>query len=278
VTGDPGDPITEGASYSYDVAAGDQLSVGSGPELRAIGVTVDGANGDTWSVEFAVGLDEQLTVGNYPHAYYPSPGGTVLEVHGNGRQCGYERETFQSGSFEITDLSFGPGGYVERLDVTFEQHCNGGEPALRGRAVINNPPPPTALELGVTAATDGVVSKPGGKATVHGTVVCSEDATVNVTGQVTQVQKKATVSGPFSTSVDCIAGRTAPWSATAGPTGTTPFQEGRAEVTGSASAPDPNYPSEAASADLAPTTVTLAKAPPKVQPPHPPHPPKPPHK
>jgi hypothetical protein len=265
LTGDPGEPITGGATYSYDVAAGDRLSVGMGTELRAIGVSVDGANGDSWSMELWAAPEEQLAVGSYPFAIGPSGAGIGIDIHGMGRQCGYERESFQTGSFVIDELSFGPGGYVERLDATFEQHCNGGDPGLRGRVVIGNPPPPAALELSVTAAADGVFSKLNGKATVHGTVVCSEDARVEVTGLVTQVKKKVIIRGPFSTWVDCVAGGTAQWSGTADPTGTTPFQKGKVEVTGGASAIDPNYPTTTVQVDLAPTTVTLTRARPAVE-------------
>jgi len=262
MTGDPGDYIAGGTTYSYDVAAGDLLSISADDELRGVYLSIDGKNGDWWSMELKAPAGHQLAVGNYPEATRApfSGAGAGIDVSGNGRGC----NTIE-GSFVVADVAFGPHGYVERLDATFEQHCEGGDPALRGRVVIGNPPPPTPLAFTVAPAADGVFSKLNGKATVHGTVACNADATVNFTGQVTQVKKKVIIRGPLSGRVDCVKGETAQWSATADPTGTTPFQKGQVEVTGSAWANDPNYEGETVRVDLAPTTVTLTRAPAAVE-------------
>ncbi|MFF5214038.1 hypothetical protein [Micromonospora sp. NPDC000442] len=91
------------------------------------------------------------------------------------------------------------------------------------------------------------------------------DATVQLSGLVTQVKKKVIIRGPFTGRVDCVEGETAQWSATADPTGTTPFQKGKVDVTGSAWANDPNYEGEIVQVELAPTTVTLTRAPAAVE-------------
>jgi len=262
MTGDPGDYITGGATYSYDVAAGDRLSISADDQLRGVYLSIDGKNGDWWSMDLKAPAGQQLAVGNYPEATRApfSGAGAGIDIGGNGRGC----NTIE-GSFVVADVAFGPHGYVERLDATFEQHCEGGDPALRGRVVIGNPPPPAPLEFTVTPATDGVFSKLNGKATVHGTVVCNADATVHFTGLVTQVKKKVIIRGPLSGQVACVKGETAQWSATADPTGTTPFQKGQVELTGSAWANDPNYSGETVRVDLAPTTVTLTRAPAAVE-------------
>jgi len=262
MTGDSGDYITGGATYSYDVAAGDRLSIRTDDQLRGVYLSIDGKNGDWWSMDLRAPAGQQLAVGNYPEATRaPFSGvGAGIDISGNGRGC----NTIE-GSFVVADVAFGPHGYVERLDATFEQHCEGGDPALRGRVVIGNPPPAAPLEFTVTPAADGVFSKLNGKATVHGTVVCNADATVHLTGLVTQVKKKVIIRGPLSGQVDCVKGETAQWSATADPTGTTPFQKGQVEVTGSAWANDPNYEGETVRVDLAPTTVTLTRAPAAVE-------------
>jgi hypothetical protein len=257
MTGDPGDYITGGETYSYDVAAGDQLSITADSELRGVSLWINAANGDWWSMDLRAPLGQQLAVGDYPDATRAafSGAGAGIDISGNGRGC----NTIE-GSFTVADVAFGPNGYVQRLDATFEQHCEGGEPALRGHVVIGNPPPPTPLEITVTPAADGLFSKLNGKATVHGTVACNLDATVNLTGLVTQVKQKVIIRGPISGSVACVKGEDVAWTATADPTGTTPFQKGKAELTGSASADDPNYPGVKAHVDLTPTTVTLTRA------------------
>jgi hypothetical protein len=262
MTGDPGDYIAGGATYSYDAGAGDRLSIRADDQLRGVYLSIDGKNGDWWSMDLKAPAGQQLAVGNYPEATRApfSGAGAGIDISGNGRGC----NTIE-GSFVVADVAFGPHGYVERLDATFEQHCEGGDAALRGRVVIGNPPPPTPLEFTVAAAADGVFSKLNGKATVHGTVVCNADATVHFTGLVTQVKNKVIIRGPLSGQADCVKGETAQWSATADPTGTTPFQKGKVEVTGNAWANDPNYEGETVRVDLAPTTVTLTRAPAAVE-------------
>ena len=129
--------------------------------------------------------------------------------------------------------------------------------------MIGNPPAPAELEYTLTTAGDGVVTKPGGSATVHGTVACNADTTVHLTGHITQVKNKnVTIQGTLLAEVDCVAGETGQWSATAVPSGTKQFEKGAAAVTGTAWAIDPNYPSNTVWVDLVPTTVTLDKAPP----------------
>ena len=65
--------------------------------------------------------------------------------------------------------------------------------------------------------------------------------------------------------VACVQGQPSTWTATADPTGTVPFQRGKAEVTGSAWADDPNYSGETVRADIPATTVTLTRAPAAVE-------------
>ncbi len=258
MTGDVGDYITGGETYSYDASAGDQLTIRADDQLRGVSLSINAKNGDWWSMDLKAPLGKKLAVGDYPEATRApfSGAGAGIDIGGNGRGCNTIK-----GSFVIADVAFGPHGYVERLDATFEQRCEGGDAALRGRVVIGNPPPAAPLEFTVTPAADGHFSKLNGKATVHGSVVCNADATVNFTGLVTQVKKKVVIRGPLSGKVACVKGRTAEWTATADPSGTTPFQRGKVEVTGSAWAEDPNYAGETVRVDLEPTTVTLTRAP-----------------
>jgi hypothetical protein len=258
MTGEPGDYIAGDTTYSYDVAGGDQLNISSDESHRGVSLSIDGKQGDWWSMDLVAPAGKQLAVGTYQNANRAPFNGTGpgLDVSGNGRGC-----NTLTGSFRIADVAFGPHGYVERLDATFEQHCEGGAAALRGRVVIDNPPPAPELTYTVSTATDGLFSKLNGKAQVHGTVVCNEDAIVNFSGLVTQVKNKVIIRGPFTANAACVKGQTATWAALADPTGTTPFQKGKAEVTGNAWASDPNYSGETVTADLKTTTVTLTKAP-----------------
>ena len=238
-TGDPGDWITGGGSYKYSTEVGDRLTLVGSEANDYVRVGIDGANGDWWTVEFAAPRGQRLTAGTYTDARrYPfqpstSPG---LDYSGNGRGCNQ-----LGGTFTIEAISFGPRGYVERLDATFEQHCEFGTAAARGEVHVSNPPPPAELALDLAVSTSGTASALNGKATIGGTVDCSTPVRVQLSGRVTQLKDNVLVRGDYSTAVDCVPGAGTAWSATADPTGTAPFRRGLVEVTTHGQATDPNY-------------------------------------
>jgi hypothetical protein len=79
------------------------------------------------------------------------------------------------------------------------------------------------------------------RATVHGTVTCTQPVTVSVFGTLTQVAKRTLVSGSFSTQVACTPATAAGWSAVVAPNGFTPFQKGDGELDTTANAFDANF-------------------------------------
>jgi hypothetical protein len=142
-SGDQGDYISGGGSYNYSTTANDSLNVTSDGDHIQVGVT--GVNGDWWSLDLAAPSDQTLAPGLVPGTYsgttrYPFQALTVpgLDLSGNGRGC-----NTLIGSFTIQNVVFGPYNYVQELDATFEQHCEGGAPALRGQVHIANAPPPS---------------------------------------------------------------------------------------------------------------------------------------
>ncbi|MDO0925729.1 hypothetical protein QQY24_10005 [Streptomyces sp. TG1A-8] len=237
-SGDAGDYISGGGSYSYSTDAQDGLTVSANTDNGVVSVSVTGANGDWWSLDLAAPSGQALRPGAYTDANrYPFNGtGPGLDLSGNGRGC-----NTLTGSFTVDDLAFGPNGYVQTLDASFEQHCEGDAAAARGEVHIHNPAPPEQLDLGVAVAVNGTAGSLNGNAAVRGTVTCNQPVDVTVSGNVTQVKKKVLIRGPFSTSVACRPGAEVTWTAQAVPTGTTPFQKGDVEVQAQASATDPNY-------------------------------------
>lgn len=96
-------------------------------------VSSDGLDTLDWSLDFAAPKGQQLTTGTYVNATrYPFQAPTVpgLSFGGDGRGCNQ-----LSGQFTIADFAYGADGTVQRLTATFEQHCEGGGPALRGKIV-----------------------------------------------------------------------------------------------------------------------------------------------
>lgn len=239
MTSDPGDYIGQGLTHDYSTAAGDSFDATSSSDGGFVTVAVNAANGDWWYVQLAAPIGEALAPGTYlgaTRATFRAPGEPGLDVFGNGRGC-----NTLTGSFTVNAVQLGPAGYVQTLDATFEQHCEGADPALRGHVSIANPPPPAALDLGITVATTGTASTLNGNATVSGTVTCTQPVPVSIGGTITQVVKRTLVRGNFSITVSCTPGAAVAWQATAVPGGTTPFQKGDAEVMANAFAQDAFY-------------------------------------
>jgi hypothetical protein len=156
-SGDAGDFISQGKSYSYATSKGDGLSVSSSTG-GAVSISVNAYNGDWWTLDLGAPAGAVLAPGTYAsaHRYGFNGTGPGLELTGNGRGC-----NTLIGTFTVTSAVFGPQGYVQTLDATFEQHCEGGTPAARGSVHISNapaPPQPTPnhpTTTGPHAATTG---------------------------------------------------------------------------------------------------------------------------
>lgn len=253
-TGDPGDPIAGGRSYSYGTAAGDMFHVfGTGD--NSVEVRVTGTDGYGWSLTLAAPSGVALTPGTYTGATRASTraaGEAGIELGGSGGVC----DTI-AGSFTVDNVEFGPYGYVEKLDATYEQRCDGAEAALRGEVHVTNPPAPPALDLGLSVSTDGTASTVSGNATVHGSVTCTQATTVTITGYLVQTKRKVVVRGRYNAEVSCMPGTPAAWTATAVPDDSTPFRKGAAQADSQADAWDSYYGLPVLANDS--TVVTLHK-------------------
>ena len=85
-----------------------------------------------WTVGFSsLAMGQPLAVGRYDNAMYhgsESPGRPGLTISGDSRGC-----DSVTGWFEIESIAGGPvNGTFTELTATFEQHCEGLTPALRG--------------------------------------------------------------------------------------------------------------------------------------------------
>ncbi|MEV7729002.1 hypothetical protein AB0P15_30325 [Streptomyces sp. NPDC087917] len=254
--GDEGDYISGGRSYSY-AADTDRIQVVGSAARGLVDVNVSGTNGDWWSISLAAPDGQQLKAGTYEGATrHPFNEGNApgLNHDGNGRGCNQ-----LTGSFTISKISWGPNGYVEALDVAYEQHCEGAPAALRGQVHIKNPAPPVELSLGVGVSVDGTASALNGRATVKGKVTCNKPVRVDVSGLVTQVKRNILIRGSYATSVNCVPGAPVAWSAEADPTGTTPFQAGDVEVKVTATGYDTDYQVGVSASDIAAVHLTKVK-------------------
>ena len=87
---------------------------------------------ENWSFQFSTEqYGGQLTPGVYTNAArfpFETTGQPGLSIDGDGRGC-----NTLTGSFQVVSVALGPtGSNFTEFTATFEQHCEGATPALRG--------------------------------------------------------------------------------------------------------------------------------------------------
>lgn len=166
LTGDAGDYITGGRTYYFVQTDGSFSAI----QNYNNGVNISfhtPSYSDWWYLDFAAANNQYLVPGVYQGALrWPFQSSTPgLSVFGDGRGC-----NTLTGSFEIKEIVYGPGGpsaagSVVSFRATFEQHCEGFAAAARGEIRYNATVPiemtaPTsvsalerqAISFGVSAA------------------------------------------------------------------------------------------------------------------------------
>ena len=139
---DPGDYIGAGESRRYTLEDADWLARATFGVAEPNHIVVslrpkDGSLTWWWNFNLAAPEGQSLKVGAYENArrwpfHGQQPG---LDFSGTGRGC-----NMLTGSFVIRALQIGPGNSLDRLHATFEQHCEGRSPALKGEiSVVANP-------------------------------------------------------------------------------------------------------------------------------------------
>lgn len=163
---EPGDYIGQGQLLVFTDAAGAFLAT-SGGEGNVVNISFNTPTfSHWWHVNFAAPNTEPLAVGTYNGAVrapFRGPGQPGLDVFGDGRGC-----NTLTGRFTVLELVLGGAGEVVSFRASFEQHCEGATPALRGEVRYNanvplqltSPSFVTALEnqlasFDVTAAAQG---------------------------------------------------------------------------------------------------------------------------
>lgn len=133
-SGDPGDYITGGRTWEYD------LYNSSITFNRNYGGGISASiSGDTWwYFDTAPVQGKAYKPGVYRNAErYPFQSATApgLSLSGDGRGC-----NTLTGAFQVYQAEFDASGNPTVADITFEQHCEGGRPSSRGQFVLNAVP------------------------------------------------------------------------------------------------------------------------------------------
>ncbi len=128
-----GEPMGSGQTFSY-VPANASFTATRADSGVSINVTGDGGGyGDRWNIGLSPRTGQPLRPGYYPNAQkYASASQPGLGVYRLYNDC-----NTVIGGFQIKQIVLGSGNTVESLWATFEQHCNGASPALRGEIRYN---------------------------------------------------------------------------------------------------------------------------------------------
>lgn len=247
---DPGDFLGQGKDYSY-VRPQDQFFANAGFNHSDIFATVNGLNGDRWTLEFAAPDNQPLQVGTYLDAQgfpFQQAGHPGIQVN-----QGFTCQTI-TGQFDVLDIEFANGA-LSRLDVTFEEHCNGAAAALTGELIFTPPPPLPPLSLSVSVNRTATVNNTFGFVMANGTVTCSQFVFTTVSIDLTQDHGVDFIGGLVS--VSCSPGSAAHWTVFANEN--VPFHLGATNADAFAFAEDANNGTEATS-PLVNTIVALIPA------------------
>ena len=89
MTGDQGDWVTGGASYTYDINQGDILRISADTTGRGVSLSITGYNGDWFDMDLKAAEGKRLEAGEYFNATRApfSGAGPGIDIGGNGRGC-----------------------------------------------------------------------------------------------------------------------------------------------------------------------------------------------
>ena len=211
----------EAEPLSYVVGVNATMLAQTTDDRNQVRIEITGTNGDYWSLELGAPYGEELSVGTYDGAtrnWFREPGTPGLDFSGNGWGC-----NTLTGSFVVNEITMASPRYLQSIDATFEQYCEGtGDPAT-GHIVVTNPPPPPALTMAVTIDGTGTVTADG-LVMLHGTVTCTRATDIELVGSVSQKIKGVTYQGSFATQFTCMPDIPVLWEATSVSDG--PFRKG----------------------------------------------------
>lgn len=154
---EPGDYIGQGEVWHDDATDGNFTATRNYDH----GVSIDFDNFDSpastwWDLRFAAPREEELMPGPYENAgrlAFRSPTKPGLDVSGDGRGCNE-----LTGRFDVLLVEYGSGDEIIRFAASFEQHCEGAEPALFGEVRFHStedfPTPPDQDDDGVPDTMD----------------------------------------------------------------------------------------------------------------------------
>lgn len=149
---DTGDWVGGGTQREFDPGNA-SITVSGTASYLTIGLD-GGTSGDYFDMDFAAPPGDILTSGGIytdaQRAPFREAGHPGIDIYGNGAGCNTD-----TGMFEVKDIATDSTGAISRLWIVYEQHCEGGRPALWGEVKLNEP-----VDVGATIAVPGIVRWP----------------------------------------------------------------------------------------------------------------------
>lgn len=139
---DLGDFVGGGQQRLFSTTAGDSVTVSGTAASFQVGV---GGHGDSFVLEFAAAQGQTLQPGLYTGAQrmaFRDPGHPGIDISGDARGC-----NTISGRFDVKSLTTDGAGNVTGVWLTYEQHCEGGTPALFGEVQVGTGPQASLQQL-----------------------------------------------------------------------------------------------------------------------------------
>lgn len=125
-SGDVYDGRGGGLAGSASTAEGHEFDVSATLDHRSVEVTIFQSADEMWNLQFVAPKGQVLAEGRYEGAAYPHLG--TPEQPGLAVSTPWGSSSDVTGSFVITDLTFGDGQKVESFAVSYVQHREGFEP------------------------------------------------------------------------------------------------------------------------------------------------------
>lgn len=125
-SGDNYDGLGGGRSGSQSTAAGHEFDAFASFDHRVISVTVYQSPDESWGLDFVAPKGQVLAEGRYEGAVHPNIG--ISDRPGLNVQPPWGTSSDITGTFTVTDVSFGEGQKVESFEVSYVQDREGFEP------------------------------------------------------------------------------------------------------------------------------------------------------
>lgn len=203
--------VAKGTVVTMFSDGGDYIGGGTQQEFDSTNATFTGTvstggidlsvSGGTSGLSWSMLIDPPLGSSSFKVGYYPkvqraefrTTGYAGLDIYGDGRGCNTD-----SGAIDVRDMAVS-GSTITRLDLLYEQHCEGNTPALFGEVRIGEP-----KTTGVIVSS-GSITWPANPALGSGTLGTAVPVYVRNAGTTSVSAGSPSLSGSAASNFSLVA-------------------------------------------------------------------------